>query len=280
MFFNKLIILSINSFSFASILKDLNDNYSSLLSTISSFLILIVTIIYVIFTFKLVIISQKTINNQIDFFEKSKVPLVIIQFNKNEGSKLTNYNRRFLNFNILLKNIGDTSCLEIYGKLYLILKYSNENLNNNDPKEYINHTYLEINEEKVIEVCFEKEIINVMLNDLSINYDKNMERIFKNPKQNAFEGPLIKVVLYYKNIYNKFFKSELIAGISYVIATKRKGINKLIYINGNNKNELKDNEPFSIILDNPGLHRINFNIIDENEYMEFYNKYKNVVSKN
>lgn len=234
----------INGYNIEELLKSINNDYAAVLGTISSLLLVIVTLIYV-----MLIYDQ---GQQLEKTHKTSVtPILVPEIIKTNGTEYFE-GRRQLGLTYKIKNIGDGPALQIYSKIKLNYQYV-EFKDYNDLYEYSYLASLASMKEDELHMHFETEKIEKMIEDLSIKHAKNMNRIKVNPSQKAYPGPDIVIELIYSNIHRQFFKT--------ILSREILGLNKCKKIDDEKEedqiiifdveNELKDDEPFELSLINP-----------------------------
>lgn len=257
------------------IMKDLNDNYSPILNAISSLILVVITLVYVIITYFISKASSKSVKETQKQLSFSKVPVVIAELLEAKGTKYFGDKRRQLHINLKVKNIGDGPAIQLYIKIKMIY--------NHVEFEYFDELYeytfagnLSVEQEENVELRFETKKIEKMIEDLSIRYAKNIYRVKNNPSQSAFSGPELSLELIYSNVHGQFFKSTIINEILSLDAYRRKPEQER-YVYWTSEKSIKDNEAFKLMMKNPIFQTNEFSAIDKNDAENFIQKYKNLL---
>lgn len=269
------------SYNIKESLKVINNDYAAVLNTIFSLLLVLVTMIYVMLTYKQVSISRESIGlnrtylKQLENEHKTSVnPTLIPEIVETNGTEYFD-NRRQLSIKCKIQNIGDGPALRIYSKIKLEYKY----VEFNDYEELFEYSYLgslaPMKEEK-LDMHFETEKIEKMIEDLSIRFAKNLSRIKIDPTQNVFPGTALTVELVYSNIHGQFFKTTFSNEILGLIAYQRKDKNKFIFWTTDN-NILKDTERFNLQIISPIFHSLEVATLEDNIASNFIEKYKKLA---
>ena len=159
------------------------ERYSELLSFLTSFLMLVVTAIYVYFTRKQAKSAQDAFLATVMHFKESKQPCIVPSIKRVKGCAFdaSKYIRIQFTFDYQLDNVGDTPALSIYTIASMQLKYSQ--------KENVVFAHLMPNYKHVIPVNskvednfhFETEEFRSILEDIQISHIKNLKRIETDP---------------------------------------------------------------------------------------------------
>ena len=88
-------------------LVNLINQYSGLLNVMVAFITAIITLIYVIFTYKQMKASQDSLKLAIKQFKVDKQPCIVYKTIKSEGTHCFYKQRRQLHINLKIENIGD-----------------------------------------------------------------------------------------------------------------------------------------------------------------------------
>ena len=95
-------------------LVNLINQYSGLLNVMVAFITAIITLIYVIFTYKQMKASQDSLKLAIKQFKVDKQPCIVYKTIKSEGTHCFYKQRRQLHINLKIENIGDAPAMSIY----------------------------------------------------------------------------------------------------------------------------------------------------------------------
>ena len=256
-----------NNNSAIELLKSINNDYAAVLSTIFSLSLVIVTVIYVMLTYRQV--QHLEMEHKI-----SVVPTLIPEIIQTKGSEYFG-DRRQLSVKLKVQNIGDGPALRIYSKIKI--KYNHVEFNDYDQLfEYSYLGSLASMKEDELEMHFETEKIEKMIEDLSIRHAKNTFRVKSNPSQNAYVGPFLMVELVYSNIHGQFFKTKYIREILGLIAYERSE-EKDKHIFWTSGGALKDDEPFEISLINPIFQSFDVAPLEINIANDFIGGYEKLI---
>lgn len=277
------------------ILKNINDNYSAVLSAFTSIVMVVITMIYVVFTFLQVRASRKAVEVSTTQMKLSSVPCVIVNSVEGFGSPVfekNKYGRRQMGFDIILKNCSTEPALSIYILAKIVLK----NIKVEASKEIIMDCpilyfpYLEQGKKDNIHVKFEANAINYLIKDLEYplthaKYDNCFEELY-NRADFALE-------IYYQNTMGQWFLAvyseqifdlwgrEIKQGDS-VIDNIRDYDDKSVRIPGN---ELTDNMSFKVRLagQKNGFSKYDLRVINEimaKAIIDKYDGYKGLLHVN
>ena len=192
----------------------INSNLSGVLSVLVSAITALITLIYVVFTYKQLKATQNSVKLASEQMRLNNQPCISAKIGTTYGSPcFPESDRRQLHIDIKLENIGDSPALEIYTFSYLELtstvnKYDGSNIvNMYYYPDYIK--YIKPNSKQFASVRYEEEEINMILDDLWYNMLKNHHRIHTDPSKPPFNGPLLIIEVFYKNLLGQWFKSTL-----------------------------------------------------------------------
>ena len=194
-----------------NILRYICEN-ASLIQVICSLCMLVVTILYVVFTWKLAKYSRQAFLESVKQTKEDRQPYIIPTVEKVSGVAFdtSSHIRIQLNFHCKLENVGDSSAVSIYTLLYARMQYQQEK------KLVYAHLMPRYNYSigvaKTVEedIHFETSQFRDIVEDLEISHAKNMKRIETNPYKDAYKGPEIILRILYKNMMGQWFESELV----------------------------------------------------------------------
>ena len=253
------------------LLKSINNDYSAVLSAIFSLLLLIITLIYVMLTYRQVQQLEKS-------HKISVIPTLVPDIVEAKGTEYfgdEKFRRRQLGVKCKVQNIGDGPALRIYSKIRF--KYNYIDFKDYDELfEYSYLGYLASMEENELEMHFETIKIEKMIEDFSIKHAKNMYRVRVNPHHKVFLGPSLVIELVYSNIHGQFFKTVVGREISSLKAYNRNDEEKQ-HIFWSTEEELKDDEPFELTLMNPIFQSFEITPLENNAAIEFIEKYEKLI---
>ena len=217
-----------------AIVAEINQKYANTITAIFTVALVLVTFVYVVLTYLLV----RTTNRSVEISEKvlyqsekqhflSRVPLLVIESIEVKGSRYFGKRRRQLTVNCRIRNIGDSPAVTVYTRTNLSFKFVEFEWKD-ELFEYSFIGSLKAGEEKPAGMHFETKKIEKMLEDLSIEYTKNIYRVRNNPTEKAYKGTDLVVEVICSNVHGKHFRSKLVCPILTVLpydeARKRPGM--------------------------------------------------------
>lgn len=195
------------------ILRYIDANYSGILSVMIATMTALVTLVYVIFTYKQMKISQASTETAIKQLRLNNQPCVITEISETYGSECFSGTRRQLHIELNLENVGDSPALSVYVFAYLELQHtkhikSSSNIVEMDfLPDFVK--YIKVGEKGVASVRFETFEINMLLEDLRIAYEKNMKRLYVEPYHSPYRGTVLVIETYYRNVLGQWFKNTI-----------------------------------------------------------------------
>lgn len=193
------------------ILKTINNDYATVLTMLISFITGAITLAYVIFTYKQMKFTEKSVNVMKNQLSLQEQPCVLPSIIKGSSDAALDNGRRWLKIEFNLKNIGLSPAISVFSVCYLKLKYTSNNGCNIVPMssaiEYL--PSLAATEEKTLYLSFENKEIKCLLDDLEVCHFKNMERLRTNPYLNHYRGTDFVIKVFSKNILGQWFETKL-----------------------------------------------------------------------
>lgn len=201
-------------------LKHINTNYSALLSLLSSVIMVIVTIIYVVQTKRQADYAKESAELVAKQIKTDKQPCIVPSVVDSKGIAFDagDYTRIQLGFDISLENVGESPAINVYTLCAIELQQSK----NSEGKEinlsaallpnFVQAIAVRAKEE--INIHFETDEVLDLVNELSIAMEKNWERIRTNPSKHHYVGANLNIKVLFKNIMGQWSESV----ISYEIA--------------------------------------------------------------
>ena len=194
-----------------SILSCICEN-ANMIQVICSFCMLIVTILYVVFTWKQAKYTKQAFLESVKQTKEDRQPYIIPTIENVSGVAFETSDdiRVQLNFHCKMENVGDSSAVSIYALLYAKMQYQQ------DKKLVYAHLIPRYNYTIGVaktaeeDIHFETSQFRDIIEDLEISHVKNMKRIETNPYQEAFKGPDLILRILYKNMMGQWFESELV----------------------------------------------------------------------
>ena len=182
-----------------------------MIQVICSLCMLLVTILYVVFTWKQSKYTKQAFLESVRQTKEDRQPYIIPTIEKVSGVAFDTSDdiRVQLNFHCKMENVGDSAAVSIYALLYAKMQYQQ------DKKLVYAHLIPRYNytigvaKASEEDIHFETGQFRDIVEDLEISYVKNMKRIETNPSQEAFKGPELILRVLYKNMMGQWFESEL-----------------------------------------------------------------------
>lgn len=195
------------------LLQYIDTNFSGVLSVSVSAITALVTLIYVIFTYKQMKASQVSTETAIKQLQLNNQPCIITEISKTYGSKCFSGTRRQLLVELNLENVGDSPALSVYVFAYLDLQHTKHKITSSNIVEmYFLPDFIKcikVSEKVSASVHFETPEINMLLEDLKIAHEKNMTRVQVDPYQSAYLGTVLVIETYYRNVLGQWFKNTI-----------------------------------------------------------------------
>lgn len=248
-----------------SILSCINEN-ANLIQIVCSVCMLLITILYVVFTWKQSKYTKQAFLESIKQSKEDRQPFIIPKIDNVSGVAFDTSDevRVQLNFHCKMENVGDSSAVSVYALLYAKMQYRQE-------KELV-YSHLiprynySIGVTKTVEedIHFETSQFRDIVEDLEISAVKNRKRIETNPYMEPYKGPEIILRVLYKNMMDQWFESELEQELL-EITYKPKGENKRGKM-VTNKN-VSDGDSYEGCMINPCYSRMNRKMVSD-EYVK------------
>jgi hypothetical protein len=180
------------------IIKYINAN-SGFFSAILSFVLIVITSYYAVITH----ILMQTTKQQISL---SYNPVVGINVNEINISKVFGPNRRNLDVNLEISNIGNAPAIDIKIDSEIHFRYSNINVipSRFDP-EYI--PFLNNSEKKIIDMHYGNKAIKNFFDDVRESFRLNIHRIETDPSKESYPCSTLVIYVYYRNSLNQYYIS-------------------------------------------------------------------------
>lgn len=177
-------------------------NYLELTNTVLSTLLFLVTTVYVVFTKK---ILQETINAK----KLTSNPTLGLKLESISISKEFGPGRRQLGIQLNILNLSDFSALEVFYDAEITLQYKNISGKKTLPGRFEigNIPFLKAGEEKKVHIAFGHTLVKYILEDFRETSSLNFNRIEEDPSRDSFNGPSLKIYIYYKNNLNQYFET-------------------------------------------------------------------------
>ena len=192
------------------ILRYIDANNSGILSVMIATMTALVTLVYVIFTYKQMKISQASTETAIKQLRLNNQPCVITEISETYGSECFSGTRHI---ELNLENVGDSPALSVYVFAYLELQHTKhiKNSSNIVEMDFLPDFVkcIKVGEKGVASVRFETFEINMLLEDLRIAYEKNMKRLYVEPYHSPYRGTVLVIETYYRNVLGQWFKNTI-----------------------------------------------------------------------
>ena len=196
------------------ILQFINTYLSGILSVLVSAITAVITLIYVIFTYKQMKASQKSVEQTSEQMKINNQPCVVADISQTHGSAcFTESGRRQLHIELEIENIGDSPALEIYALSHMELQHTKnvtDGSNIVDMDYYPDYLrYVKPNERQTISVRYETDEINMLvsiLEDIKYKYDvanSKGTKVIANTKSGLDLDYLMNYALEKKGIKNE-----------------------------------------------------------------------------
>lgn len=212
-------------------IKIINHDYAGVLSLVSSLVMVIVTIIYVIHTKQQAIYAKESVNLVAKQIKTSKQPCIVPLVTNSTGYAFdaTDFTRIQLGFSISLKNVGDAPAINIYSLADIELQCSLDAATNkkNLSAALLPHYVqaISVGEETIINIHFETDEVKSLVKELKNTMNMNWERLKTNPSHHHYTGALLIIRVFFKNTMGQWFESKIsyeIPWLEYKKPPKRK----------------------------------------------------------
>lgn len=190
---------------------DFISNNEELVQLTCSLCMLIVTIIYVVMTWKQAKYTKQSFLESVKQTREDRQPYIIPTINKVSGVAFDTLAsiRVQLSFQCNIENVGDSSAVSVYSFLYARIKSQKDNSLVHAHLIPVYHYSIGVGKQESDDIHFETEQFRDIVEDLEISHVKNMKRIETDPSQEPYSGPSIILRVLYKNMMGQWFESEL-----------------------------------------------------------------------
>lgn len=260
-------------------LQYINENLSGVLSVAVAVIAAFITLVYVIFTYKQMKAAQNATEIAIKQLRLGNQPCIIAEIAQTYGSKCFSGTRRQLHIELTLENVGDSPALCVYTFAYLELQHTRNitngsNIVNMDYVPDFNKCLKAGNQAKSF-VGFETSEINMLVEDLRIEHEKNVQRLRVNPYQTPYRGTVLVIEIYYRNVLGQWFKNTLRQEIRW-LNDKNAKPRKTNDINENTIPPclLNENTEFELQLVSPKFSVFSTNLVEAKEIEHKLEQYK------
>ena len=159
------------------IIQFINTNLSGILSVVVSGITAVITLIYVVFTYKQMKATQKSVELTLEQMKTSNQPCVAVEIADTNGSAcFTESGRRQLWIELKLENIGDSPALEVYVLSHMELQHTknvSDGSNIVDMDYYPDYLkYIKPDATHTVDLRFETNEINMLVEDLRYCHEK------------------------------------------------------------------------------------------------------------
>lgn len=187
--------------------------YSSLISAVGSIFLLIVTLIYVYFTWKL----QKTSKSS---FEQGKQPCIFPDFELESESSAGSFkfNKEFgwgMHIYVNLKNVGDSPAISVYVFGKILTQYSQPTEINMIPAPRLVPNVTVTDSLKSVYLDFGERELLQLIDEMNQIQKAHPEYIYTD-KKSAHFGPILKISILYKNLHGIWFIGTFTRYIHYL----------------------------------------------------------------
>lgn len=260
-------------------LQYINTNFSGVLSVAVAIITALITLVYVIFTYKQMKAAQNANEAAIKQLRLGNQPCIIAEISRTFGSKCFSGTRRQLHIELTLENVGDSPALCVYTFAHLELQHTRNNTNNSN---IVNMDYvpdfnkcLKVGAQDKSSVRFETSEINMLVEDLRIGHGKNVQRLVTDPHRTPYRGTVLVVEIYYRNVLGQWFKNTLRREIKW-LNDKNVKPRKTNYINENTipPCPLNSNTEFELHFISPKFSVFSTALVEAKEIEEKLEQYK------
>ncbi len=260
-------------------IKTINSDYAGVLSLLSSLIMVVVTIIYVGYTKRQADYAKDSAELVAKQIKTDKQPCIVPLVIDSNGSAwdATDYTRMQLDFEINIKNVGNSPAINIYTLADIELQLTNDSDGN---KKLLNASLLPnfvqalaAGEDKEIHIHFETAEIERLTQELSKALDMNWERLRINPTKNHYVGAKLIVRVLFKNLMGQWCESIVSHEIAWLVY-KDPPANKTHNLNENTipPNQIREGDQFKAVLTSCNIAPFTYKMITE--------EYVNSVLKN
>lgn len=209
--------------------KYINNNFANILGFLANLMMVIVTVIYVIFTYKLTTNSETTtklaeksaeyskqaasanvqmVESMHQQLKQSNHPCIIPNIIGAFGTRCLSGDHRQLNIDLELRNTGNGPALSVYAFAWLKPKYLNFDSDQLIPMYFLPgyKPTVSVEEKCTVHVKFGPDAIKYLLNDLEKAYELNTIRVKTDPSKSVFLGTDLVIKVYYKNISDQWYE--------------------------------------------------------------------------
>lgn len=190
---------------------DLLIPYSSLITAVGSIFLLIVTLIYVYFTWKLQKISRSS-------FELGKQPCIFPDYELDFSAGSFEYNKESgwgMSIFINLKNVGDSPAISVYVFGKILTQYSQPTEINMIPAPRLVPNVTVTDSLKSVQLYFGKQELLQLIEEMNHIHNAHPEYIYTN-KKSAHFGPILMINILYKNLLGIWFIGTFSRNIHYL----------------------------------------------------------------
>lgn len=197
------------------LVKIINHDFSGVLSLLSSLIMVIVTIIYVRHAKRQADYAKESVDLITQQIKTDKQPCIVPSVTDSDGYAFdaTDYTRIQLGFDINLKNVGDAPAINIYTLADIELQMALEESGNKKVLSAALLPYfvqaLSSGGETTINIHFETDEVNSLVQELSETMEMNWERIKTNPSHHPYRGALLIIRALFKNTMGQWCESVI-----------------------------------------------------------------------
>ncbi|AKB36123.1 hypothetical protein MSSAC_1533 [Methanosarcina siciliae C2J] len=271
-------------YTITDFLKMINRDYSNLLTALFSFLLFLVTAVYVIYTYVQVGISKKSIALNRDYLKQlenehktSVTPVLVSDGVSTHGGAcypLNGSSNRRLMVLCNIKNIGNSPAIKIYTKIGLKFKFE-EYKGRVFSSEYHYAGSLAINDKNTSVMFFDGEKVSLLLEEISVMCEQNTNTIINHTGGKLAESTTLIIDCVYSNIHSQYFKTCYEIGVHGITAIDSKKNERKI--SRSDVPMLKDNEEFELMFVDPSYSHLDIGPLNDIDAEEFINGYRNAV---
>lgn len=247
--------------------------YSPLITAVGSIFLLIATLIYVYFTWKI----QKTSRSS---FELGKQPCIFPDLEANGSAGSIEYNRESsegIRIFVNLKNVGDSPAISVYVLGKILIKYSQPTeINMTTSPRLIPHVTV-ADSFKSVQLYFGKRELLQLIEEMNHIQEANPTYIHTDKKSAQF-GPILKINILYKNLHGIWFIGTFTRYIHYLKIIPnpmlKGGPKDLIFIPPSRELPKSGYEFIHLYAGGEDMSEIDIHSISENDAMRIIKKLK------
>ena len=188
-----------------SIIEWINTN-ATIISLITTITLVIITAVYVFFT-------KRILDTSVQQSKLAYNPVIGINLDSMIISEVFGPDRRNMNINLELTNVGNAPAIEVIVDAEITFTYSNIQGEKTIPARFEpeNIPFIRPNEELDQSSCssnFGNTLITHLFDDFREANRLNIHRIKTDPTQESYNASCLKIIIYYRNNIGQYFESN------------------------------------------------------------------------